>query len=70
MLSYDKILKDKITYYGKTEAAYEFAAEEFAREYHKNEVINRGPNGGNWIECAGCGLIKKSTGNGYCGCNI
>lgn len=31
--NYDKILKDKIDYYGETKAAYEFAAYEYNRQY-------------------------------------
>ena len=30
--NYDKILKSKIDYYGETKAAYEFAANEFAKQ--------------------------------------
>lgn len=32
--NYKDILKQKIDYYGKTEAAYEFAAEQYALLYH------------------------------------
>lgn len=32
---YQIILKGKIDYYGKTEAAYQLAAEEYARQYHE-----------------------------------
>jgi ABC-type uncharacterized transport system ATPase subunit len=32
---YDAILKEKTDYYGETKAAYQFAAEEFARQYHE-----------------------------------
>lgn len=31
--NYDKILNEKIEYYGETKAAYQFAAEEYARQY-------------------------------------
>jgi hypothetical protein len=31
--NYDKILKDKIDYYGETKAAYEFAAYEYNKQY-------------------------------------
>lgn len=31
MKTYEEILKSKISVYGKTEAAYQFAAEEFSR---------------------------------------
>jgi hypothetical protein len=33
--NYQKILENKIDYYGETKAAYQFAAEEYARQYHK-----------------------------------
>jgi len=33
---FQQILKDKTDYYGKTEAAYQFAAEEYARQMIKN----------------------------------
>jgi hypothetical protein len=32
---YQKILQGKIDYYGETKAAYQFAAEEYARQYHE-----------------------------------
>ncbi len=32
---YFKILQEKIDYYGETKAAYHFAAEEYARQYHE-----------------------------------
>lgn len=32
--NYKEILKQKIDYYGKTEAAYEFAAEAYALRYY------------------------------------
>ncbi len=43
--NFQKILKGKIDYYGKTEAAYEFAAEEYARQlievYKKSNSIKK-----------------------------
>jgi hypothetical protein len=32
--NYQTILQGKIDYYGETKAAYHFAAEEYARQYH------------------------------------
>lgn len=32
---YQKILQGKIDYYSETKAAYQFAAEEYARQYHE-----------------------------------
>ena len=39
--NYEQILKSKINYYGKTEAAYEFAAEQYAtiKMIEENESI-------------------------------
>ena len=39
MEAYEQILKRKIEYYGKTEAAYEFAAEELATQSRIEENI-------------------------------
>jgi hypothetical protein len=33
--NYDDILRIKISYYGNTKAAYQFTAEEYARQYFK-----------------------------------
>lgn len=33
--NYEEILKSKTDYYGETKAAYQFAAEKYARQYHK-----------------------------------
>ena len=38
MKTYEQILKKKQDYYGKTEASYEFAAEEYAKEYCKEQL--------------------------------
>ena len=38
MKSFNEILKDKIDYYGKTEAAYEFAAEQYANELFESRM--------------------------------
>lgn len=32
--NYENILKEKTDYYGETKAAYQFCAEEYARQYH------------------------------------
>jgi hypothetical protein len=40
--NYDDILNSKFSYYGETKAAYQFAAEEYARQYfelNKNSVL-------------------------------
>ena len=41
MKTTEEILKAKFDYYGKTEAAIEFAMDEYAREYHQNELSKR-----------------------------
>lgn len=37
--TFQDILKEKLSYYGDTEAAYEFAAEEYANEVIKERQI-------------------------------
>ena len=48
--NFKKILKAKRDYYGLTEAAIEFAAEEFAREYHETQKEIEEHGTVNWIE--------------------
>ena len=46
--NYDEILKKKVSHYGETKAAYQYAAEEYARQYfelNKSGVIH------NVIDC-------------------
>ena len=38
--NFQTILKGKTDYYGKTEAAYEFAAEEYARQLIRSDDIS------------------------------
>ena len=40
--NYDKILKDKIDYYGETKAAYEFAAYEYNKLNKWKKLIEMG----------------------------
>lgn len=39
MKEFKTILQEKIDYYGKTEAAYEFAAEEYARQLFQSQKV-------------------------------
>lgn len=73
MESFKEILDRKIEYYGKTEAAYEFAAEEyaikFAEHYQALQLQQGGVMCSNWIECEKCGLIKNRDKCVPCGCD-
>ena len=48
--NFRKILKEKRYYYGLTEAAIEFAAEEFAKEYHETQKEIEEHGTVNWQE--------------------
>lgn len=67
MKTFEQILKRKQKYYGKTEASYEFAAEEFAKEYHKEQlrlyiVSGMLPNDFKQLpEKLQCKLVRKHT---------
>jgi hypothetical protein len=66
--NYENILKEKTDYYGETRAAYQFAAEEYARQYHSWMMSNKG----NVIKpvcdiCKGTGrIILMNQGNFPC----
>jgi len=47
--SFENILKCKIDYYGQTEAAYEFASEEYARQTFNHMLDDMLVEQGRWL---------------------
>jgi hypothetical protein len=74
-MKFKEILQRKIKHYGKTEAAYEFAAEEYSnkliKEAQAKQLILPGVVGSaktqdtdddkGWIYCPNCGRVKEDS---------
>lgn len=65
--NFQEILKSKIDYYGQTEAAYQFAAEEYARQLVGGPTICflSNSNNGEKKQYAGITYTKENGINGY-----
>lgn len=58
---YERILKKKTKYYGETKAAYQFAAEEYARQYHEWMQSRQAAVSGSVCKHCGCTRDKHTV---------